>query len=168
MWSGRSSVNEAVLGKHNARLSSKQRRSAYALVAETLKFTEALDTVVEALPAGLLTDGGSRDENERQVEGKLRRSLAYVMIYDLLFSGRRKMQGGGVAKRTLLKHQPALVAARDQLLAARSARPGGRQKSGHPSKGELKMLIPPALRDRRGAASRGGVARVATTTSSKK
>ena len=140
VWAGRGSIKEAVLGKHNDRLSNKQRRFAYALVCQTLKFNEALDAVVgEALPPELLDEAAAAGE-----ERTLRRSLAYVMIYDLVFSGRRKVDGGGWAKRALLQHEPALSAAAERLVAAH--RPPG-HKGGRPTKSELKLLIPAALRD---------------------
>ena len=82
VWAGRGSIKEAVLGKHNDRLSNKQRRFAYALVCQTLKFNEALDAVVgEALPPELLDEEAAAGEQRT-----LRRSLAYVMIYDLVSS----------------------------------------------------------------------------------
>jgi putative methyltransferase len=140
VWTGRGSIKEAVLGKHNDALSNKQRRFAYALVCETLKFNEALDTVIEAvLPPALL--GTAREATEGDV---LRRSLAYVMCYDLLFSGRRKLQGGGWAKKKLMEYEAALGAQVEKLVAANRA-PG--HKGGRPGKAELKMLIPAALRD---------------------
>lgn len=119
IWMGRASVAEAVMGKHNDKLSDKQRRFAYALVCETLKFNEALDTVIEAtLPLALVSThatccftrnlpllvvnrrsllsnclrlqlGTAKEAEEGDV---LRRALAYVMCFDLLFSGRRKLQ----------------------------------------------------------------------------
>ena len=167
VWAGRGSIKEAVLGKHNDALSNKQRRFAYALVCETLKYAplrkslfslhsscsyliqallgwgrynEALDTVIEAvLPPELL--GTAREASEGAL---LRRSLAYVMCYDLLFSGRRKLQGGGWAKKKLLEYEAPLVAQLEQLVAAN--RPPS-HTGGRPSKAELKMLIPAALRD---------------------
>jgi putative methyltransferase len=163
VWAGRGSVNEAVLGKHNDKLSTKQRRFAYALVCETLKFNEALDIIIaEALPGDLLCDrrparggggtpGGPHRKHQPQPQPqRLWCSLAYVMCYDLLLSGRRKLQGGGSAKRTLLQHESALVAALERLLAQRSVQPGGlarRSASGRPTKTELRLLIPPSLRN---------------------
>jgi putative methyltransferase len=109
-------------------------------VCETLKFNEALDVVIEAvLPPELL--GTAREATEGDV---LRRSLAYVMCYDLLFSGRRKLQGGGWAKKKLLEYEAPLAAQVETLVAAN--RPPS-HKGGRPSKSELKMLIPAALRD---------------------
>jgi hypothetical protein len=118
---------QAVLGNHNNELTSKQKRFAYALVCETLKFNDALDAVVGgSLPAELLSSGDGELEflGAKGGERKLPRSLAYVMCYDLLLSGRRKLQGGGYAKKALLKHLPALTTALHELLAASSVQPG--------------------------------------------
>ena len=78
---------------------------------------------------------------------RLSRGLLYVMCYDLLMSGRGKLQGGGWLKRTLLEHEDELRNVLDKLLSQHSAQPGGRKRVGRPSKSELKLLIPEALRD---------------------
>ena len=40
VWSKRASVKEAVLGKHNSKLSGQQKKMTYAILCETLKYSE--------------------------------------------------------------------------------------------------------------------------------
>ena len=70
-----------------------------------------------AAPAAVDSDGSGW----REPCGRIRRSLAHVMVYDLLLSRRRKIQGGGWAKRILLERKPALDQALERVMKAAGA-----------------------------------------------
>eukprot|EP00954_Amorphochlora_amoebiformis_P030203 1394319-Amorphochlora_amoeboformis.AAC.2 len=64
----------------------KNRRQAYALVCETLKYKQVLEHILQS--TGLH-------------KAKVRPTLLLVLTYELLF-GRGKIQGGGKVKRIIM------------------------------------------------------------------
>ncbi|RUS21547.1 S-adenosyl-L-methionine-dependent methyltransferase [Endogone sp. FLAS-F59071] len=77
--------------------SVKDKRRMYALVCETLKYKEALNVVIDS--SKLL-----------QVEKKLPRTLAFLLVHDLLFTKRGIQSSDGPLKQAILRHQTRLKA----------------------------------------------------------
>ena len=48
VWFKRASTKEAVLGKHNAKLSGQQKKMTYAILCETLKYSEVRAGILAA------------------------------------------------------------------------------------------------------------------------
>jgi len=69
----------------------------FALVTETLKYKTVLSNIIE--------ESHVLRENEWLKE---RKSLVYVMVYDLLF-GKKVIEGGGKIKKLLLKYEASFV-----------------------------------------------------------
>ncbi|XP_054857162.1 28S rRNA (cytosine-C(5))-methyltransferase [Eublepharis macularius] len=88
--SGEGSLKTLVYGS-----SFQNPRLLFALVSETLRYSDVLDSILGA--AGLL-----------RIEKKLQPQLAKVLVYDLLFG--KGMCGGGRGKALVLKHRARLQA----------------------------------------------------------
>lgn len=77
---------------------TKHKRSSYALVSQTLKYYQVLETLIE-------------DTKFAQLHGKAykkNKSIILICIYDLLFGKRNKIQSGGHIKRILMTFKPKL------------------------------------------------------------
>lgn len=70
----------------------KQKKAAYALSLGALRYKSVLDEVLEA-------------SNFMKLDRKMNRALVLVMMYDLLLSPSRSIQGGGAVKKLLMSHE---------------------------------------------------------------
>ena len=94
------------------------KKAVYALVAQTLKFQQVIDQLVEDCRISVR---------------KRPKALVYIMVYELLFSRRQKIQGGGKLKQVVARKEKALRASLARLLIQRQV-------------DDVKLLIPEHLR----------------------
>eukprot|EP01103_Thecamoeba_quadrilineata_P006794 TRINITY_DN16521_c0_g1_i1.p1 TRINITY_DN16521_c0_g1~~TRINITY_DN16521_c0_g1_i1.p1 ORF type:complete len:484 (+),score=83.53 TRINITY_DN16521_c0_g1_i1:20-1471(+) len=96
------SVLDGLLGRTGSiktlSLSNKvsNKPSVFALVHETIKYKDALDSIINSIPDLV------------KLTKKIKKNLVYVMIYDLLF-GKKEISGGGEAKRQIIKFKTTLL-----------------------------------------------------------
>uniref|UniRef100_A0AAV1TFJ6 SAM-dependent MTase RsmB/NOP-type domain-containing protein n=1 Tax=Peronospora matthiolae TaxID=2874970 RepID=A0AAV1TFJ6_9STRA len=82
--------------------STMHKRSSFALVCETLRYTPLIRELLAAVPA-------CHKALKMRKDAKDPPALVLVALYDLLF-GRQKVQGGGYVKKALVQHQTAFRA----------------------------------------------------------
>ncbi|KAG2183694.1 hypothetical protein INT43_006705 [Umbelopsis isabellina] len=75
----------------------KDKKKMYAIVCETLKYKEAINNIMDA--SKLLT-----------IEKKLPRSMALVLVHDLLFTKRGIQSSDGPLKQAVMRHKARLKA----------------------------------------------------------
>ena len=102
----------------NCRKHIRQNKNVYALVSQTLKYREIIGELFQTC----------------RVPAKTRtRALLYIMAYDLLFSKRQKIQGGGKLKQILAQKESTLRTALSRLMIRRGV-------------ADVALLIPEELR----------------------
>lgn len=74
--------------------------SCYATVAKTIQHLPAIDSILNA--------NNKKLSKAIDFESYKNKGLAYVMIYELLFSKFQKIRGGGQIKRMIVKHEKEL------------------------------------------------------------
>ncbi|KAF2077127.1 hypothetical protein CYY_001574 [Polysphondylium violaceum] len=76
---------------------TKTSKTTYALVCETLKYKDVVDEIIGMVP-----------ELEKE-KSNVKYSLMIVMIYELLFSSKQTIKGGGIAKKTIMQYKTQMV-----------------------------------------------------------
>lgn len=90
------------------------KRFITALVSETLKHKHLLDTILKKTHLHHTLKQQIRDPN-----------LLLLLLYDLLFSKKQKIMGGGQVKRALVAHEAALRKAAEGMALPPTAGDGG-------------------------------------------
>ena len=89
------------------------KKLVYAVVAETMKYSSVLHILMRALYSkiGYVESGEGIHGYEFDIFAPRNKWLVRVMVYDLLFSARKTIQGGGKLKASVLRERTHLESA---------------------------------------------------------
>jgi putative methyltransferase len=93
--------------KYCASLSSL-KKGDYALGMQCLKFLSVIQDIVKEV------------DPDNSLFGDFQQPLVYVMIYDLLFSNKKKISGGGQVKRAIIEVKDLLFVALDKRMEGKA------------------------------------------------